>query len=213
MRQLQQPLPQHVVKGNKPYHDTISTQLSAVSPDLQGLNAHRYARQISGGVQEYIEAASFQHYLETATLLSYDDAAAALRAISSHPLPAGDGEPQPPSAPGVALGYEDYLLGVYDMTGELMRFAITAMATSQALPSPGAVDRNVLTDMRALRAALEGLECGVGPFAKDAEKKADVMRASVEKVERALYGLTVRGAERPKGWMPDLSGAGVEVEG
>ena len=42
------------------------------------------------------------------------------------------------------------------------------------------------------------------------------MRASVEKVEKALYGLVVRGAERPKGWMPDTSdsaGRAVEVEG
>ncbi len=54
-------------------------------------------------------------------------------------------------------------------------------------------------DMRGLRAALESLDTGFGPFAKDVEKKADVMRASVEKVEKALYGLTVRGAERPPG--------------
>jgi hypothetical protein len=28
----------------------------------------------------------------------------------------------------------------------------------------------------------------------------------VDKVEKALYGLTVRGSERPKGWMPDMGG-------
>lgn len=100
------------------------------------------------------------------------------------------------------------------MTGELMRFAITAMATNQALPAiPSDSERTVLTDLRALRSALESLECGAGPVAKEAEKKAEVMKASVEKVERALYGLTVRGAERPKGWMPDLNAGAVEVEG
>ena len=93
------------------------------------------------------------------------------------------------------------------MTGELMRFAITTMATNGKLPSPDAEDaqRNILTDMRALRSALESLEPGHGPFAKDSEKKMEVMRQSVEKVERALYGLVVRGAERPAGWMPDTS--------
>ena len=34
----------------------------------------------------------------------------------------------------------------------------------------------------------------------------EVMRQSVEKVEGAVYGLVVRGSERPKGWVPDLSG-------
>lgn len=133
---------------------------------------------------------------------------------------------------GVDLSVEDYILGVYDMTGELMKFAITAMATSGALPTPSTssdtqqveVDadtdaasdrRNVLTDLRELRSALEALDPGLGPFAKEAEKKMEVMRSSVEKVERALYGLTVRGAERPKGWMPDVmdGGRGLEVEG
>lgn len=137
------------------------------------------------------------------------------------------------SGPGVGLGFEDYVLGIYDMTGELMRFAITAMATSGELPRPDAnagkgndameVDsasassqRTILTDLRQLRSALESLNTSAtGPFGKEADKKADVMRQSVEKVERALYGLTVRGAERPKGWMPDLSEGSrvVEVEG
>jgi hypothetical protein len=141
---------------------------------------------------------------------------------------------------GVGLGYEDYVLGIYDMTGELMRFGITAMAMNGALPTPSpasapsatshapATDamqidppqqqshqRTILTDLRQLRSALESLNTSsTGPFGKEADKKAEVMRQSVEKVERALYGLTVRGAERPKGWMPDLSsGRGVEVEG
>ena len=135
-----------------------------------------------------------------------------------------------PNGPGVALSPEDYLLGIYDMTGELMKFAITAMATNGSLPTVSlsgdgtdtgkitptpSVQRNVLTDMRNLRSALESLDAGTGPFAKDEEKKMDVMRASVEKVEKALYGLTVRGAERPMGWLPDTSDAGraVEVEG
>jgi hypothetical protein len=137
------------------------------------------------------------------------------------------------------LGYEDYVLGIYDMTGELMRFAITAMAMSGALPTPtpnstsaatagdvmdvdptstaASPQRTILTDLRQLRSALESLNTSAtGPFGREADKKAFVMRQSVEKVERALYGLTVRGAERPKGWMPDLSeggGRAVEVEG
>jgi len=164
-----------------------------------------------------MEAACFQHYLETATLLPYEDAAEKLRSLDEE-------------GPGVRLSPEDWVLGVYDMTGELMRFAITAMATGGELPSINATSgdamdvdgiggkRNVLTDMRGLRAALEGVETGIGPFAKDAASKMRVMQQSVEKVERALYGLVVRGAERPKGWMPDMDSGGgvrlpVEVEG
>jgi predicted translin family RNA/ssDNA-binding protein len=204
---LQTPLPQNIVKGNQQYYDAISTQFAAVSHDLQGLNAYRYARNISGGCQEYIEAASFEHYLTQARILPYDEAVTQVKGLD-------------PDGPGVDLSLEDYILGIYDMTGELMKFAITTMATNGALPTisqpePGtSLQRNVLTDMRNLRSALESLEPGFGPFAKDVERKMDVMKASVEKVEKALYGLTVRGAERPKGWMPDVSEARqLEVEG
>ena len=183
----------------------IETQYASVSSDLQGINTHRYARNISGGTQEFMEAASFQHYLTTGSLLTYADARSQLETLG--------GENGP-----IDLTVEDYILGIYDMTGELMRFAITAMATDGKLPSSSAetkkgeedmnVDnegarRDVLTDLRALRAGLEALDAGRGPFARDAEKKMDVMRSSVEKVERALYGLVIRGRERPKGWMPD----------
>lgn len=183
---VKEPLPDHVVKNNQPLYDIISTQFTSVSADLQGLDQDRYARQISGGCQEWMEAASFEHYLTTAKLLTYEEAAAKMRLLDSE-------------GPGVQLSPEDYLLGIYDMTGELMRFSITVMATNGSLPMIKAdssdatshereqtSERNVLNDMRRLRSALEALNAGSGPFAKDCEKKMEVMRQSVNKVEQSL---------------------------
>jgi hypothetical protein len=111
-----------------------------------------------------------------------------------------------------------------------MRFSITTMATDGKLPSVESTEdadkmdvdaqagnsshRDVLTDLRSLRSELEGLNVGFGSsFARDVDKKMDVMQTSVEKVEKALYGLVIRGRERPKGWMPDLdSGPRRDVE-
>lgn len=83
LRALNQPLPSTISKSNTPYYTTISTSYAAISHDLQNLNAHRYARQISGGHQEYIEAASFEHYLTTASLLTYEDAVSKIRALDA----------------------------------------------------------------------------------------------------------------------------------
>jgi predicted translin family RNA/ssDNA-binding protein len=195
---------------------------------VQGLNAFRYP-QITGGNQEFMEALSFHHYLETQTLISYNDAKARVASMSG-------------SAGAVLLTPEDYILGIFDMVGELMRFSITAMATNGKLPAgkpkkeaeakraspeikqeqpekdadmmdvdeqtpaskPAEEPRNVLSDLRALRLQLEMFEPGGGKFGADVRKKADVMRECVDKVEKALYGLTVRGTERPKGWVPGV---------
>ncbi|KAI5369806.1 Putative Translin family [Septoria linicola] len=210
-RRLNEPLPQNIAKGNEPYYKNIAAQFASVSNDLQGLNAHRYSRQITGGCQEWMEAVSFEHYLTTASLITFEDAAIKLRGLDQN-------------GSGIALTIEDYLLGIFDMTGELMRFAITTMAMNGKLPeitsAPDTAEsssedtRSILHDMRALRSALEALNARGGPLGKDVDKKMEVMRASVEKVERALYGLVVRGAERPQGWLPDTEPSrAVEVEG
>jgi len=223
VRGLGQPVPEFVTKGNAQNWETINKQYQQIAADVQGLNTFRYSGQITGGNQEFMEALSFQHYLETQTLISYDDAKARVASMSG-------------SAGPVLLTPEDYILGIFDMVGELMRFSITAMATNgklpegrakkafkrkqesnddenadkmevdeQApLPNDGEAPRNVLSDLRELRLQLEMLEpSGGSRFATDVYKKADVMRECVDKVEKALYGLTVRGTERPKGWVPD----------
>ncbi|KAJ4293208.1 hypothetical protein N0V90_008490 [Kalmusia sp. IMI 367209] len=222
VRTLGQPVPPFVVKGNAQYWENIEKQYQQIAADVQGLNAYRYP-QITGGNQEFMEALSFHHYLETQTLISYDDASTRVASMSG-------------SAGPVLLTPEDYILGIFDMVGELMRFSITAMATHGKLPAgrpkkeakfkkdlhedqsadkmdvdeqpsasnPSEEPRNVLSDLRALRLQLDMFEPSGGKFALDVRKKADVMRECVDKVEKALYGLTVRGTERPKGWVPDM---------
>ena len=140
-----------------------------------------------------MEALSFQHYLETQRLISLSEAQATLPT-------------------GIILSEDDYVLGLYDLTGEIMRFAITTMATSGELPrgvsEDGTGRRDVLMDLRSLRTRFESLittQSG-GNFKKSMTQKMGVMRTSVEKVEGAVYGMIVRGRERPKGWTPDLGG-------
>ncbi|PSN70198.1 translin associated factor X [Corynespora cassiicola Philippines] len=230
VRQVGQSVPQFVVKNNAQYWEMIEKQYKSISGDVQGLNAFRYERQITGGNQEFMEALSFQHYLETQTLIPYDEAKSRVATMSGE-------------AGAVLLTPEDYILGIFDMVGELMRFSITSMATNGKLPA-GRVKkelkskqegengqegdkmdidekapetqepRNVLSDLRELRLQLEMFEPPHGAkFTDDVEKKMTVMRECVNKVENALYSLTVRGSERPKGWMPEEGRRGEAVEG
>jgi hypothetical protein len=218
VRKLGESVPPFVVKGNSQYWEIIEKQYQSIAKDVQGLNAYRYGNNITGGNQEFMEALSFQHYLETQTLVSFEEAKARVATMSG---PGG----------AVLLTPEDYILGIFDMVGELMRFSITTMATNGVLPagqpkkvaqskqeadedkmdideqaatSSDEEPRNVLSDLRMLRLQLEMFEASGGRFEKDVKKKAYVMRECVDKVEKAWYGLTVRGTERPKGWVPDV---------
>lgn len=229
VRAVGQAVPPWVIKKNSEYWETIEDRYKNIAADLQGLNAYRYSHNITGGNQEFMEALSFQHYLETQSLISYNEAKARIAAMS--------GEAGP-----ISFTPEDYILGVCDMTGELMRFSVTSMATNGKLPSgkqseankrlkqgngqddagdkmdideeasaanDSQTPRTVLDDLRAIRLQLEMFDApGGSKFAAELEtKKMPVMRECVDKVEKGLYGLTVRGNERPKGWMPDMSSA------
>ena len=123
----------------------------------------------------------------------------------------------------VELTENDYLLGLFDLVGELMRFAVTGMATNGALPRTlsqegdegGREGRDILTDLRSLRTHFEALDTTssrapevFNPLKKDMEKKTKVMKTCVEKVEKAVYGMIIRGRERPKGWIPDMAEEG-----
>jgi len=112
----------------------------------------------------------------------------------------------------IPLTIDDYALGIFDLSGELMRFAITAIATTGSLPAPKAnnlpTKRSLLTDLRQLRTCFEALDttsCSNSGLGKDFAKKMEVMVQSVEKVENAVCSLIIRGQERPKGWMPDVT--------
>lgn len=128
-------------------------------------------------------------------------------------------------------------MGLFDLTGEIMRFAVTGLSSGAAssqkeqekedkeenkgeggegaegelrmLPESQA---GLVVDLRAMRALFEMLSVPRRyHMLRDLGKKMDVMQTSVEKVEKAAYGILVRGSERPAGWMPDLSHA-IDVE-
>lgn len=200
IRQIGKPIPDSIVQSNTQYYKTIEKQYRSIAGDVQGLNSFRYAQNLYGH-QEYVEALSFEYYLKSRSLISYQNVCDKLIHFG-----------------GITLPPEDYILGVYDMTGELMRFAIGTMATTGRTPevqsmsaasgtyeSPdsstaGISDEPInilLSDLRELRIFLDSFDFAASSpaFRAEVERKGEVMRASVEKVENALYGLVVRGNE------------------
>ncbi|KAK9239770.1 Translin [Lipomyces kononenkoae] len=165
----------------------IEEAFRAVKDDLQGPGAWRYHRQMSGAIQECIEALLFRGYLMDGWILSH----AQVQKLIGHEFLVTD---------------SDYILGLLDTTGELMRFAITNLydaATSRVLQvSP--VSRRICQLLRSLRIKLSGLQVSGTSQSTSAEfmKKMNTLYSSVDKVEKAVYSLVVRGSELPEGWTP-----------
>lgn len=193
-RKLAAPLPANLEKEASQRLSEIQAALASIAPDLLGINANRYHRNISGGLQELVEALAFYEYLTTGALLPYSTASTS--AVLG----------------GIELTVSDYVLGIFDFVGEAMRFGITMVALSGG---GGGDAEKILLDMRRLREEFEGiytLHHGGGSFiGKDVDRKMTVMKQCVEKVENAVYSVIVRGSEKPKGWVPEMESLMVSV--
>ncbi|KAL2757021.1 hypothetical protein ACRALDRAFT_1075741 [Sodiomyces alcalophilus JCM 7366] len=187
------PLPQRTQEDIDSRMAEIKTHLTSIEADLASLNRYRYAYSLRC-LEELVEALVFAHYLRTQTLLSPEAVEAAVPA-------------------SIALTEYDYMYGVFDLFGEMMRFAtVTAAQTGRLVGGDvggdgagqdegGGRRRHILTDFHELSTAFELL-----PEIHDRtfRFKMEAMRTSVRKVEKLGYGIAIRGSERPKGWLPDF---------
>jgi len=147
--------------------------LRSVAHELVGPNFWRYANNLSGGLQEYIEALSFAHYVECGGLISYERVQENLcDDTGQHLLP---------------LPLSDYVLGVCDLTGELMRLAISSISKPKGRMKASQISLFV----RGCKADFETLT----PYIDELHKKQTVTTQSLRKVEEAAYAIAIRSSE------------------
>lgn len=213
IRKIQPELPDHVEKDVQSRLGDISRLLATLAPDVQGINRYRYSRSLMC-LEELIEALTFAHYLRTQCLMGFTEAVAKVSDLSGHTGDRMDVDAGAPPAtagtgclpPTVLITEDDYLMGTFDLSGEMMRFATTSaaltgkMAGGSATPPAHGRERTMVVDMQDLGSFFEMLP---QQYNKSYQVKLSTLRSSVLKVEKLAYGLTVRGTERPAGWMPE----------
>ncbi|KAI1384012.1 Translin [Hypoxylon trugodes] len=193
VRKLNQPIPRHIQGDIEARLKEIAEHLSTIEEDVTGMNRYRYPLIC---LEEFVEAISFSHYLQHQKLITPAQAQEALPA-------------------NIALTSPDYVFGIFDLTGEMMRFATAVTALSGSMPGlstkpdngESAANRTILNDMQDVSSMLQ-ICPPFGGRPGTYSKKLSIMIEQVRKVERLGYGITVRGNERPKGWMPDMNDAG-----
>lgn len=159
-------------KGYKKLQE-VQTIYATLKPELVGDLFWRHERQVSPGLQEYIEALSFAYYLEHGTLIPFEEVQ---KSISDT-----DGKPYFP------LTVSDYLLGLSDLTGELMRFAISGLSRKGGRKKA----MEVCAFVRSCKADFERFTDHI----RDLRKKQSVTTSSLEKIEDTVYAIAVRSSE------------------
>lgn len=154
-------------------------QLSRVAAELQVADQWRFHSSYSPGVQEFVEAAAFLEFRSRGGLLSLGRLNRFLESVGG-----AAGRP-------FAVDAGDYLLGLADLSGELMRLAVTSAAGGDRR-SPARVGEFV----RALFAGFRAVPPNAVPR-HGLRKKVEVMEQSLQKIENAIYTLHVRSSEFP----------------
>ncbi|BFZ11724.1 hypothetical protein BsWGS_14762 [Bradybaena similaris] len=89
----------------------------------------------------------------------------------------------------------EYMLGVADFTGELMKMAINSV---------GSGDLSTPTVVAEMMRAIHDAFASIGNIPRDLRHKLRVLRQSLQKVETACYTMKVRGSEIPSHMLADV---------
>jgi predicted translin family RNA/ssDNA-binding protein len=89
----------------------------------------------------------------------------------------------------------EYLLGIADLSGELMRMAIRSV-------SSGSLD-DVYKLLNPIKDIYNSF-VKFGSISRELPRKVNVLRQSMMKVEAACYTVQIRGSEFPKHMLADL---------
>eukprot|EP00116_Pleurobrachia_bachei_P009156 sb/3469418/ len=145
----------------------LKPQFVKIGEELKGEDVYRFHRAFTNGVQEFIEAATFHHGLKSLT------------------IPTISHLQEQYMGPTCPLLLTDYLQGLADLTGELMRMCICFC--SRGGPERGHQLRELLYQVNSALTMVEP--------APKMKQKMEVMGQSLGKCERANYTASVRGAE------------------
>ncbi|XP_060677501.1 translin-associated protein X isoform X2 [Hemiscyllium ocellatum] len=183
----------------------VRSKIQQISQELIGEDMCQFHRAFSPGLQEYVEAVSFQHFIRTRSLISLETINRHLvftpteveaDNVENSALPDSQDEKQGQKSLCLQVTPTDYLLGIADLTGELMRMCITSVGNGD-IETPFEVSQ-------FLRAIYDGFTYigNTGPY--EVSKKLYTLKQSLGKVEDACYTLTVRGSEIPKHMLADV---------
>ena len=165
----------------------------ALSNEVSGSDFWKHRRSITGCIQEYVEAVSFHHFLVN------EQSSDANKVLISMPeLIANYGLIDAHNVQIIPLTVEDYVLGIADLTGELMRYCINSSGVSGTT----SVSLLICNLLRTLESQMDALDSVY--YLNELNKKLQVLRQSLAKVENVCYTVRILQSEYPPEMLKQL---------
>ncbi|KFO98016.1 Translin-associated protein X, partial [Calypte anna] len=178
--------------------DAVRRKIKQVAQELVGEDMYQFHRAISPA-RKSARSSLFMYFLE---LLAFSSSSALHFVLYFCPQTSNSHE-KPAGTWSLKVTPVDYLLGVADLTGELMRLCISSVGNGD-IDTPFELSQ-------FLRQIYDGFTFigNTGPY--EVSKKLYTLKQSLAKVENACYTLKVRGSEIPKHMLADVFSTKTEM--
>ncbi|KAL7643429.1 UNVERIFIED_CONTAM: hypothetical protein RMT77_005411 [Armadillidium vulgare] len=166
------------------FRDIEQTLLRYIAMELKDGDKYQFLNAYTAGIQEYVEALTFYHFLLNEKILSHSEVQN--RVIFRSNKPENDSEDLILCVP---IPAKEYILGLGDLTGELMRFCIKSLSVGNYTMCHKICD--------ILRHFNSGFMSLGYISSKELYHKTFVLKSTLAKVEEACYSLQLRKSELP----------------
>lgn len=175
-------------EANLRLQNLINNNFKTIAFELNGHDPYLYHRAYTGGIQEFIEALCFYEFLKTDNINSWDS----INTLFCYQHEINETAAESSNLEKISLLFQqyDYIFGIADFTGELMRKCINTLGS-------GNVNEcfKLCNYVKIINTGFLGL---VVPGNREFNRKSYTLRQSLQKMELVCYNIHVRGSEIPK---------------
>ncbi|KAF6206969.1 hypothetical protein GE061_018206, partial [Apolygus lucorum] len=175
-----------VQKVRDRFKKLMESHFRKIAVELEEEDLFLYHRAYTWGVQEYVEALTYFNYVTTGELVGWEEVAENCSFDVSKPKVDGDSTEAEPQQIKLHIPLSDYILGIQDMTGEMMRLCITTLGKGNLQRAQAACNF-----VKYVFAALHILQSCHNEF----YKKLEVAGQSLGKMEYGCYLANIQGLE------------------
>lgn len=167
--------------------NVAQNHFKAISRELENQDPYLYLKAYRNGLEEYIEAVTFYQYLSSGNMKNWLELEKALTYTNS----------EKSKSIQILITPFEYILGISDLTGELMRQCINNLATGDSA--------SCYETCNFVRNMYKGFLGCVSISNKEINRKLCTLKQNLHKMENVCYTIKIRGSEIPKHILVDVA--------